>query len=101
MSECDLYCNVTAPRNAEFYGDHFPHQHMSISRPRFVNYIVRVRRPWERRYEIICKTNSREHAFRELGAAMVDRKWKRGDVLGDEGPDSWYEPSMLTEMVNR
>lgn len=98
MSECDLYCEVIAPKNAEFYGDHFPHQHISINRPRFVTYIVRVRRLGDRRFNIVCRTDSQEHAFRELGVAMVNRQWKRGDVLGDEGPESYYEPTVLVEM---
>lgn len=98
MSECDTYCDLRAPRNAEFYGDHFGHSHMWVTRPRFVQYIVRVRRPWERRYEIVCRTDSKDHAFRELGAAMTDKKWFRGDVLGEEGPDSYYGPTVLVEM---
>lgn len=98
MSECDLYCDVTPPRNAEFYGDHFPHRHISINRPRFVSYIVRVRRPGNRLYDIVCSTDSKDHAFRELGAAMANGQWKRGDVLGDEGPESYYEPVVLVEM---
>lgn len=98
MSECDLSCGLTAPRNAEFYGDHFSHRHIWINRPRFVQYIVRVRRRGDRRFNIVCRTDSQDHAFRELGAAMTNGQWKRGDVLGDEGPESYYEPTVLVEM---
>jgi hypothetical protein len=98
MTQCDMYCQVLAPRNAEFYSDEFPHRHMSISRPRFKEYIARVKRPGERRYTILGKSRSKRKAFRMLADAMQDFKWKRGDVLADEGPMSYYEPALLVEM---
>ncbi len=87
MSECATLC----------LGKSEGHEHITITRPRFVHYIARVRERGCRRYTIIGRSRSRRQAYRMLADAMQDRRWFRGDVLGDEGP-SYYGPVMLVEM---
>ena len=71
-----------------------------IERPHFKSYIARVRRSGARRYEIVGRSRSRRKAYRMLADAMESgRYYKRGDVLADEGPGSYYEPTLLVEMT--
>lgn len=99
MSTCDFYCGIESVRNDRYEVVGYTHHHMTVSRPRYVEYIARARLPYERRYTILCRTDSRPHAYRVLAEAMHDGKWKRGDVLGSEGPESYYEPRVLVEMT--
>ena len=87
MSECEVRC----------LGVGEGHDHITITRPRFVHYIARVRERGRRRYTIIGRSRSRRKAYRMLADAMQDRRWFRGDVLGDEEL-SYYGPVMLVEM---
>lgn len=90
MSECTTMCLGKEPG----------HAHLTITRPRYIEYIVRAREPYMRRYEIIARTDSERHAYELLAELMrTTRRFKRGDILGDEGPESWYGPSVLMEMV--
>lgn len=88
MTECITSC----------LGDEDKHGHITICRPRFTQYIVRVRRPNARRYEIIGRSRSERKAYAMLAEAMRERKYRRGDVLGDDR-GSYYEPTMLVEML--
>ena len=88
MSEFTAYC----------LGDGEGHDHITITRPRFVRYIARVRERGCRRYTIVGESRSRRQAYRLLADAMqADSRWFRGDVLGEEGL-SYYGPMMLVEM---
>lgn len=90
MTACDVFCQ----------GKGDGHGHLIVCRPRFTQYIVRAHIPYRRKYEIIKRTRSRRMAFRVLAETMADtRKYNRGDVLGDEGPESYYEPMQLAEMT--
>lgn len=95
---CDLYCTISPVRNDRREVIGYKHSHMAISRPRFVEYIARVRRTRERRFTILTRTDSQAHAYRTLAEAMAVGDWMRGDVLGWEGPESYYEPAVLVEM---
>ena len=86
---CETFCQ----------GDGEGHGHLTICRTRFTQYIVRVRLPYRQKYEIIRRTRSKRVAFRALAEAMEARRYKRGDVFGDEGPESYYEPTLLVEMT--
>lgn len=88
MSECIGVC----------LGTEDGHGHLTLTRAKYVNYAVRVRNRGERRMTIIGETRSRRKAFRTLADAIETGKWWRGDVLGDEGRESYYEPSVLVEM---
>ena len=88
MSECTTAC----------LGKEDGHGHITLTRPRFTQYIARVRRPYEKRYTIVKRSRSRSVAYRALAEAMLDSQWRRGDVLGDEGPESYYGPMLLVEM---
>lgn len=90
MSDCETAC----------LGSEEGHGHMTICRPRFRTFVVRVRMAGERRYEIVGTSRSRRKAYRMLADAMEAKRYKRGDVLGDEGPGSYYEPTLLVEMVS-
>ena len=90
MSECVSSCLGVEPG----------HGHITVCRPRFVQYIVRAREPYQRRYEIVGTTDSERHAYELLVETLrTHRRFRRGDVLGDEGPESYYEPSVLVEMT--
>ena len=87
---CDVFCQ----------GPSEGHGHLFICRPHFTQYIVRAHIPYMRKYEIIKRTRSRQVAFRVLAETMeATRRYNRGDVLGDEGPESYYEPTVLVEMT--
>ncbi len=72
---------------------------MTICVPRFRYFYVRTRMPGCKNYDVLGKTRSRRKAFRLLAEAMETGKYKRGDVLADEGDVSYYGPTQLVEMV--
>jgi hypothetical protein len=88
---CDTFC----------MGEGEGHGHLIITRPRFVQYVVRARERGMRRFNIVARTTSERHAYELLAEALrtgMGGSYFRGDVLGDEGPESYYEPMVLVEM---
>lgn len=89
MSQCDIYCE----------GEEEGHAHLIITHPQFTSFMVYVRGPYERKWKFLGKSRSQRKAQRMLADAMMDSKWKRGVVAGDEGPMSYYGATKLVEMT--
>lgn len=72
--------------------------YVHVNVPKFVGYLVRVRRAGCRRYTVGGERESKVAAYALLADMMVTGRWKRGEVLAL--PDSpYYEPSRCVEMV--
>lgn len=102
---CDEYVRVEDERWPGCVGCGLAHDPTSrqpaliICRPSYKTFWARVRLPYERKYQVVGKSRSRSKAYRLLAEAMETGRYKRGDVLAEEGPESYYEPSLLVEMV--
>lgn len=68
----------------------------TLNRPSSSRYVVRVRLPGYRHYEIVGKpTKSYRAALMRMANAFTDKRYKRGDVLLVA---DWYDPVVLTEI---
>lgn len=69
-----------------------------INRPNNPWFLVRVRRPGYRNYEVKGRYRSHAKAVSKLGKVFADKQWKRGDVL--MATYDYYDPAIL-ERIQR
>ncbi len=75
---------------------------ITVCFPSNLRYAARVRAHGHRRYQMVGRPSaSKRKALRDLADAMATGKYKRGDVLASEREPSYYDPSVIYEMVRQ